>query len=119
MDILLKAELQYPKPSDEDTRIVFKGTHVFSEELIPGLKKILMLFGKPSNAQYYEEKYSDCVILEVDYPSQYQAYAAKIALDGLGFRKVGCVSVEVVVTANGIKFDQFVRHQFRFIAHNY
>ena len=117
MDVLLLAELLYPKPSKEETWIVFKGPRAFKDDLIPGLKRELILFGKPNDAHYYVQEYPDSVILEVAYPTQFQAYAARIAMDGLGFRKVGYVSVEVIVSKNGEQFDNFVRRRFRCITH--
>lgn len=109
----MKAEHFHPKPSEESTRIVFKAPNLIQEEQIPGIKVWLELFGKPRKAELHRSENPDCVILEVDYPSQFQAYAAKIALDGTGFKKIGFVSVEIIVTENGKAFDKFVREEMK------
>lgn len=113
VDILLKAELSHPKSSDETTRIVFRAQNIFPDEHIPHVKAWLVAFGTPSKAQLYRSGVSDCVILEVDYPSQFQAYAAKFVMDGCVFTEVGTVSVEIIVTENGKDFDKLVRKEFK------
>lgn len=111
--ILLKAELLHPKPSEETTRVVFKAPNLFLHEQIPLVKAWLELFGIPRKAQLHRKIVPDRVILEVDYCSQYQAYAAKIAMEGSVYRKVGLISIEIIVTENGKEFDKFVREEFK------
>lgn len=113
IDILLAAELFHPKPPEETTRIVFRASNLFLDEQIPGIQDWLELFGKPSKAELYRNEDPDRVILVVDYPLQYQAYAAKIAMDGSGYKKIGFVSIEIVVTENGKQFDKYVKDEFK------
>lgn len=112
-DILLRAELLHPKPSEETTRIIFRAPNLFPDEHIPHVKAWLKSFGKPSKAQLYRSEAPDNVILDVEYPSQFQAYAAKLVMDGSGFKKVGIVSIELIVTESGKEFDKFVRDEFK------
>lgn len=120
IDILLEAESHHPKISSKDnsTRLIFKASFPLEEEQIPIFKNVLKEFGKPKKIKVHEERDCHGVIAEVKYSSQFQAYAAKIAMDGILFKGSGFVSTDIVVTKTGKKFDQFVRNRFRCIADN-
>lgn len=75
-------------------------------------------FGKPKKIKVYEERDRHGVIAEVKFSSQFQAYAAKIAMDGLLFKGSGFLSTYIVITKSGKKFEQFVQNHFRCIPDN-
>lgn len=121
MDILIEAESHHPKISNKDnsTRLIFKARFPLEEDQIAIFKNELKAFGKAKKIKVYEERDGNGVIAEVKYSSQFQAYAAKIAMDGLLFKGSGFVSADIVVTTTGKKFDQYVRNRFRCIADNH
>ena len=105
VDILLDSEFYHPKLPEETTKIILKACNPFTVHHGKMVELELCQFGRPENIYLFKERTDDGIVGEVDYPTQFQAYAAKIAMNGSFYECLGYVSVEVVVTESGRMFD--------------
>lgn len=119
IDILLQAEFYHPKSSKETTKIVVKARNPFQPEHLPDFTAEFSQFGNPKKVLLKKKRTRQGVIAEVEYPSQFMAYATKVAMEGSLYDCLGFISIEIVVTEIGEGFDKFVTNKFRCIMDDY